>query len=285
MKVTIDRSYGLRLARGPLALPLVLALVCLASPAPAQIYSLNDGNSAATVSPNTQAGMSSWTVQGVNELSQQWFWYALGNNAPASIDTISPAAVSQPTANTLNTSYSQPGFNMSVGYTLTGGATVPVGQYAASDMGESIRINNTSASPLMFHFYEYSDFDLQGVPGPDTVILQGTPRGFNDAFQTYGTGGLTETIAAPPANEAEAANEFTTLAKLNGGHPVTLNNNPAAVGDVTWAFEWDFTLNPGTSFLISKDKYLSVQVVPEPSAVGLAALGLVAFAFRLRRKA
>jgi len=279
MKEMMDHSRGVRLAFRPIVLALRAGLAC---PALAQTYTLTDGNSVATVAPNSQAGMNSWRVEGINELNQQWFWYAIGNNAPASIDSISPAVATQSAPNTLTTSYARTGFNMSVGYTLTGGDVVPAGQTAVADMGESIQINNTSTSPLSFHFYEYSDFDLQGVPGPDNVTLSGSPRGWNDAFQTYGTLGLTETITTPPANHAEAANEYATLAKLNGGAPVVLNDNPSAVGNVTWAFEWDLVINPGTSAVISKDKYLQVQVVPEPSAIALVSLGLAAFALRRR---
>lgn len=278
------RSNGVALRSGTLILTLAVLTIALQSRA--QIYTMADQNSVAQIAPNSQAGMFDWRVQGQNELYQQWFWFALNNGPTHSIDTISPALVTSTAANNLTTSYAGAGYNVSVGYTLTGGSVVPVGQTGVSDIEESIQIHNTSASPIVFHFYQYSDFDLQNVPGPDTVTLSGSPRGgWNDAFQTYDGLGLTETITTPPANHAEAAPEFATLAKLNSGLPVVLNDNPTATGNVTWAFEWDLPINPGATALISKDKYLQVTITPEPSALALGVLGLAAWALRRRRVA
>jgi PEP-CTERM motif len=96
---------------------------------------------------------------------------------------------------------------------------------------------------------------------------------------------LSETVATPGANEGEAGIAPSTLNKLNNGSsPVTLNDvmtsGPAA-GDATWAFQWDVTIAPGGSFLISKDKALDV---PEPGCLSLLSLGLVAFAARKFRR-
>ena len=51
---------------------------------------LQDGNTTVTIDPNNPAdGVNSWTVNGVNQLLQQWFWYRIGNTGPAySIDTL-----------------------------------------------------------------------------------------------------------------------------------------------------------------------------------------------------
>jgi hypothetical protein len=63
-----------------------------------------------------------------------------------------------------------------------------------------------------------------------------------------------------------------------------LNDNAGAVGpgDVTWAFQWDFQLAAGDSFIISKDKYLNVTIIPEPSTLGFVALGLAVVLLRKR---
>jgi hypothetical protein len=65
-------------------------------------------------------------------------------------------------------------------------------------------------------------------------------------------------------------------------------------GDVTWAYQWIVVLDPGESFLISKDKRITGGTpdrgpfVPEPASLaiwgGLSVLGLV-FGNRFRRKA
>ena len=144
-----------------------------------------------------------------------------------------------------------------------------------ADIGEAIRIKNTSGSSLDFHFFQYSDFDL-GCPGNDVIQLGKNLQGkFNEAAQSDGAVGLTETVVTPGANHGEAAFFNTTLVKLNDGVASVLsdNLNPVGPGDVTWAFQWDFTIAPGGSFLISKDKYLQIQNVPEPSSMLLALLG------------
>jgi hypothetical protein len=145
---------------------------------------------------------------------------------------------------------------------------------------------------LIFHFYQYSDFNLGGSPNNDSVTLGTDPSGdFNSANQTDGVNSLIESVttANPSANHGETAIVPLTLIKLNNGaNPVQLNDNASAgPGNVTWALEWDMTLDPGGSFLLSKDKQLHV-LVPEPSALVLipaAAAGLALYRRRLQKRA
>jgi hypothetical protein len=264
-------------------LAFTLASGAFAQPGP--VFTLTDGNSSAQIAPNSQAGMFKWTVGGVNQLNQQWFWYALGNNAPASIDTISAAALSGVTANALTTTYGNATFNVGVTYTLTGGTGVgPMGGTEVSDIGESIKIVNTSAATLNFHFYEYSNFNLDGIPGGNSVTLSKLNGLFADAFQTNGGLALTETIVAPGANHGEAELFLGTLNELNNGvNPVTLSDNlTAGPGNVTWALEWDLSIGADDSALISKDKYLKIVLIPEPSVLALISLGVAALFVRKR---
>jgi hypothetical protein len=104
---------------------------------------------------------------------------------------------------------------------------------------------------------------------------------------------LSETVTTPGADHGEVAPLGATLTKLNGGGAVTLGppffSGPLGPGAVTWALEWDFVggannlLMPGGSALISKDKYLDVIIVPEPSALAFAALGAFGLIFLKRR--
>ena len=73
-------------------------------------------------------------------------------------------------------------------------------------------------------------------------------------------------------------NELNTVPGYTLNDPNT-NTSSSIVGpgDVTWAYEWDRTISPGSTFLISKDKALTgVPQVPEPSALALALAGLFA---------
>jgi len=267
-----------------LALALTV-LPCLVAQTNAQIYTMTDANSSATVNVGSQAGMDNWTVDGQNELAQQWFWLTLGNGAPTAINNINAASVVQPSSRLLETTYASSGYSVEVDYLLKGGQTGS-GQ---SDIGESISLNNTSASPLTFHFYQYSDFNLYGAGTQDTGQLGRNLSGkYNLADVENTVGNLTtvisETVATPGANHGEVELPGVTLGKLTGSGPVTLaDNSSAGPGEVTWAFEWDVTIQPGGSFLISKDKSIDRLFIPEPSSLALLSLGMALCVLRKRR--
>jgi PEP-CTERM motif len=273
----------------PKVVAVALSCVALQTPllshaAPVVLVDPTGPNSQAIVDPTSQAGMFAWNVDGVNQLNQQWFWYALGATAPRSIDTLGLAGLNQLAPNSLDTLYAGAGFNVDVKYILTGGAPGS----GVSDIGETIRIQNMTGSALNFHFYQYSDFNLSGTPNGDSIDLSKNGQGmFNDAYQTKGALALTETVASPGANHGEAALAGVTLAELNNGvNPVTLSDVAfAGPGNVTWAFEWDLNIAGGGTAIISKDKYLQVTFVPEPATVGLISLGLLAGALYRRRTA
>lgn len=261
-----------------------VAISCL--PAPAQIVVLNHNNSSASIDTGSSAGMFNWTVDGQNVLAQQWFWFRVGANAEAPINTISAPTITTPNARTLYTSYFNGSYGVNVDYQLTGFSAGS----GYSDIAETITITNATATPIDFHFFQYSDFDLGG-PGADQVAISINSNPLSPFFGLYNTAtqvdpfaGLTETVITPGANHGEVANWSATLTKLNNGVADTLNdvNGPVGPGDVTWAFQWDFTLPAGGSLGISKDKLLHITLVPEPSSLALVGLG--AMAVLLRRK-
>jgi hypothetical protein len=191
-----------------IAIGVVCTLLASARQSHAQIITLSDNNSSAQVNVGSSAGMFNWFVDGQNQLAQQWFWYRVGNaNPEASIDTISAPTISTPNARALYAIFSNASFSVETDYLLTGG----LAGSGHSDIGESIRINNLTASPLDFHFFQYSDFDLGGTTGGQTVQLGKDLGGlFNEALQTGPGGTLDEsiTVATPGANHGEA--NFTT---------------------------------------------------------------------------
>src|SRR5215471_8029332 len=96
-------------------------------PAQAVVFTLADNNSVAQIDPTSQNGMFNWSVQGFNELYQQWFWYRVGD-APGtmqhSIDTISAPIVTLYGTREMTSTYTAPNFTLSIDYLLTGGAVV-----------------------------------------------------------------------------------------------------------------------------------------------------------------
>jgi hypothetical protein len=257
---------------------------CQAGPA---VLTLADGNSVAYVNTASQDGMFNWSVNGLNQLNQQWFWYRVGNTAERSIDSIGVASISQSVANVGTVTYTSSGiFSVATTYTLTGGTPITSG---ASDIGEAIRINNLSGAPLDFHFFQYSDFNLGGTPGDDKTAL-GTSLGglFNEALVWDTALAMTETVdtvSAPGANHGEVAAFGATLAKLNDVIPDVLSDVAGPLGPAhnTWALEWDLNIAAGDSAILSLDKNLHTTLVPEPSSLTLISLGLIGYLLRKQK--
>ena len=248
-------------------------------------FSLIDGNSQADINPGGPAGMYNWFVDGTDYLAQQWFWYRIGGvpggpTPEQPINTIGAPVNNQPNARQLTSTYNNGVISLRVDYTLNGGTP---GSGNAQIL-ESITINNLTAQPILgFNFFQYSDFDLGAV---DTVQLGTDLSGkFNEALQISGPIKFVEAANTPGANRGEVNTFPTTLNKLNDLVSDNLNNNAGPVaGDVTWALQWTFDLapfgQPNSSFVISKEKNLSI---PEPSALALISLGLIGYAVKRSR--
>ncbi len=253
-----------------------LSILVLSISGVSYALTLTDGNSSVLIDPGSQAGANNWTVDGTNQLFQQWFWYRVGSTGPeAPINTISAPTVVTPTARIADISYtSQNNLSVDVTYVLTGGTPGSL----TSDVSEVIRINNLGSSSLDFHFFQYTDFDLGGDPQGDTARLVNA-----NTIQQFDPNAISsETVVTPAANRYEVNFFANTLNSLNDGSPTTLNNNGGPLtGDTTWAFEWDVTIPAGGSFIISKDK--NIRPVPEPLSLILLGCGMVGL-IELRRR-
>jgi hypothetical protein len=261
------------------------ALVVATISANAQIVTLTDNNATAVVDTGSQAGMNFWSVDGngiggQNQLMQQWFWYRVDGGLQHSIDTIGTANNTHTTANTLTTTYTSPNlFSISIMYTLVGSG-FGSGQ---SDIQEGIQIHNFTTTSLNISFYQYSHFTLLGENFGNTVTMDNA-----SAYQQNGQTGIAESIVAPDASAFEAntnGGTGSTLYKLNNNPGLVLSGTSGtqtASGDVTWSFQWDFSVPGSGTQDITKDKLLNISFVPEPSALGLAAVGYAVFALRRR---
>jgi len=254
-------------------------------------YSLSDGGSTATLNLGAgtgNLGMNSWTVLGgQNQLNQQWFWYSVNGSAPQPINAIGGLSTTPNGANDLIVTYQNSLLSVNVDYTLNGNGV----NSGSADIMEYIWINNlTSDQTLNVSFFQYSNFNLLRNNN-NTVSIYGSPGAYTGAFQSTGTpggSGIAEVILAPSANHGETALVPTTLNELN--NPANTNyfnlsdNTSAVTGDVSWAFQWDTTLNPGDEIDMIKDKGLKVTVVPEPTSMALIALGMGALGLARRRQ-
>jgi PEP-CTERM motif-containing protein len=256
-----------------------------------------DGGSTATINPGNGSGnigMNNWSVLGQNQLDQQWFWYSINGSAAQPINNIGGMSVAQNglNGNDLTLGYANSQLSASIEYVLSGNGAGS----GSADLQEYISVMNPvgSGQSISLSFYQYSNFNLLGN-SQNTVTIAGSPlnpgnpfSGFTGAQQTTGGpggNGLAEVIDAPYANAAEAATLGQTLSELNSASYYTLNNNTSAgPGDVTWAFQWNETLNPGDTLNITKDKGLSIQIIPEPSTLAFIALGVSALGLSMRRK-
>lgn len=253
----------------------------------AALFTLTDKNSVAKFDTATQANNFNWQVDGVNQLTQQAFWYRIGSVAEQSVHSlpISVQGVSDTNfdgnPDTLFVRYFGGGFQIDTNYHLQGGSAGS----GAADMGEQLAITNSSSSPLDFHFFQYANFDLQAAPAGDSAVFTNA----NTVDQYKGTIRLTETVVTPPSSHREIAFFNSTLLKLNDAVATTLSDTPIGTvvgpGDMTWAYQWDFLIPGNTTVQISKDKNL--KAVPEPAAGSLLSLaaGLLLAGYRKRRVA
>ena len=259
---------------------IILGCLLMVSPVLATSYTLVDKNSTAVIDDGSSMGMDTWTIDGTDHMFQQWFWYRVGSSGDeASVDTLGPPTFAllsdvdpDPGKEHLVLRYTGTGFTLDLTFDLVGGSSGS----GVSDITEAIAINNTGSSTLDFHFYQYVDFDLGGASGGDTVeVVSGSK-----VEQSGGSGWVSETVITPDPSHHEAALFSTTRDKFSDGLATDLSDasGPVGPGNVTWAFQWDFSIPAGGSAIISKDKRL---VVPEPATLGLLLLGGLAL---LRRR-
>lgn len=244
----------------------------------ATIWTLADGNSTMSVDSGSQSGMYNWNIDGTDQIFQQWFWYRVGNGAEASIDTLPLVNEALISPNILLLTYSDNAISIGVKYVLSGGTAGS----GTADVGESISIRNLTSSSKDIHFFQYTDFDLNSTVTDDTVERVNA----NTMKQTDGSGVVfSEVVATPSANHYQVDLFSEIRDSLNDGTATILNDNPGPVtGDATFAWQWDRVLSGGGSFIISKDKFIGSNPVPEPNSLLLIGSGLIGVYVLFRRK-
>jgi len=259
----------------------VLAVVAALWPsAPAAAVVISDVNSSVTFSPTTSAGISSWQVDGAEQLKQQWFWYRVGSSgAEQALNTLTldasttSATGTGSTPDTLYLRYLGSGFKVELTFLVRGGQA---GSKTA-DMTGTINVTNLGSSALDFHFFQYADFDIS--TGADTIQITGG----NTAHQSAATGHISEVIATPmPSHHAAGllTDSPSILGRLTDASATTLGDaDGPAFGDAAWAFQWDSTISAGGVLSISK----AMSITPEPATLALLGAGLVFGLLKKRR--
>jgi len=254
----------------------------------AQIYTLSARDTSVQI--NLTNGVSDWTIDGVNQLNQQWFYYSVGSGPVYSIDQIAPWTTPSISTNgpktviTLNETYASPTISVGTQFQLQ---SQPLGSGQAK-LAQTLTINNPTATQQTYHFYQYSDFDLGGVLGNQNVVFSANGSGqYYQVVQTGLTGSTLNGLISGVSGgisvqyEVEAGTYDGTQFGLTNGNPSapTLDGKlTAGPGDVVYAYEWDVTLSPGGAVIISE-----LQSVPEPSSVALISSGTLVLVLLRRR--
>ena len=180
---------------------------------------LVDQDSSVTIDPTSQAGVDNWTVDGVNQLYQEWFWYGIGSSGDSPINTLAPG---------YNTAWPQQfdcdllRFERFECWSELCLDRISSGS-GQSVLSEAITLTNNSSFPMDLHFFEYSNFTLNGSTSGESVSFPNA----NAVDVQNGLMSLTETVATPAANEWEGDYYPTMLNELNSNSPTTLLDTPA----------------------------------------------------------
>lgn len=250
-----------------------IVVLAAAGAAQAVVTTLEDRNSTTTIQDASTAGMNSWQVDGVNQMFQQWFWFRYAGDASergintlaltgSAVSDTNPFVDNRPDRLRLQYTDAGTGLQIAPSWTLRGG-TAGSGN---AGVNEEIRITNNGQTRIQLSFFQYSDFDINGTAGGDSVVITGG----NTAEQFDGVYGSAETVVTPAPFAYQAGNWPSIINSLTDGAVTNLNNNAGPVlGDCSWAFQWEFDIAPGDSVLISKVK----NITPAPGALALLGLG------------
>ncbi|MEK6677761.1 MAG: hypothetical protein AABZ47_19175 [Planctomycetota bacterium] len=267
-----------------------VASIATVSTTQAATFTITDQNSRASFDTTSQNGMYEWVVDGVNHLSQEWFWYRTGSmTSELSVDTLDILVQGTTDTNfdgdhdTFYIRYGDlndrqvPAFTIELAFRIDGA----LNGTGISDIGEQITITNFSDNDLDIKFFQYNDADLNGGSTDTSINIMGSPE--NTARQEDTGVQVHETVVTPAPNHYEAGLFSATRDSLNDNNTTTLNdvNSVAGPGDFTWAFQWDILLDSEEAFQISKDK--NIAAVPAPAAALLGVLGLALVRVTKRR--
>lgn len=232
---------------------------------------LTSGNSSALVDADYGMGIYSWNVEGIEHLTQSWFWYRLGpSGGQTSINMLSRQPITQPDANTASVRYTAADIEVTLGLELQGG---PDGSNTSA-LAQAVTVRNPGQTSIDVHLFQYIDLDVDESYSANAVTLTGTR-----AVQSGPQGTVIATQFVPAASRWQVAAYPDVLDLLTGGEPVTLNNCGGPVtGDLAFALQWDLQLAPGAAARID-----ATSIIPDPATHVLLACLVMHLALTRRR--
>jgi hypothetical protein len=257
--------------------------------AQAQSFTLLDGNARVQLFPNTDATVRVFSIDnGPDNVFRANYYYRLGETAERALSTIGNGQFMPIGSNRLDVTFQAPSFTSLVSYILQGGSA---GSGRAT-LQESVSLTNTTAAAIALTLFDYADYDLlfnQAVPDDQAVVVQpGLIRQF-DPLSTL----LASTSVVPDRYEINFGLGgpvlFPILTRLNDAEPTVLSNTPAigvpfpgTPADVSFAYQWNLTLNPGQTFVLTSQK--NIEAVPEPTTIGAMVATAIGGAWLRRRR-
>ena len=239
---------------------------------------LQNGNSTVTINPTSTAGVEDWTVNGQNQLNQEWFWFRPGGQkGQSSLNSLgTPKVTPMDTTgdgkdDTVEMVYgSSSSLQITVIYSLVGGQSAT----KTSDLSDTIEIDNNSSKSMQFSFFQYANFNLGDLTTGQTVTITGP----SDTATVHGNGYQAQTVASPTPSEFEANTYPNLLNHISSGSTSYTLSGVASTsaGDGEWGYEWTMTLPMCGSYVITGDQLVTGQTlsVPEPVSGPVALLGL-----------
>lgn len=133
-----------------------IVVLSVLSGAPSRAETITDGNSVVEIDfSNTQKGVYSWTINGVNVLQQQWYWFRIGEGIEQSVDRLTLVEHGS-AGDSAWASYASDalGLMLDIDIGLTGGST--------SVLQQGFMWSYTGDTAIDFTFFAYSHFLLGG---------------------------------------------------------------------------------------------------------------------------